>query len=43
MHGILELIALDPTQADPRAALWEIVRPLTLPIFAPPLPDVDGL
>ena len=26
LHAILELTALDPTRADPRAALWEIVR-----------------
>jgi len=26
MHAIIELTDLDPTQAGPRAALWEIVR-----------------
>jgi REP element-mobilizing transposase RayT len=26
MHGIVELKDLDPTQACPRAALWEIIR-----------------
>ena len=26
MHAIIELADLDPTQAGPRAALWEIVR-----------------
>jgi putative transposase len=26
MHAVIELTVLDPTQAEPRAALWEIVR-----------------